>query len=275
MSKPKKQNFDYILFLKKLSNKNKHKSSNNITYINNNYNDKKTLSYFNNDNNNNNNNIQYPILYKSKSTKCYNISNKLTNSKIKEALYQRNNNSKYHINKNNNNKNERIMNKTFYSIKRKMNVIFPRSNSSINIKNNNFKNVFHSDSFQKIKNNIYNNALNSEYNNKKKEYELLLYSLIKKDKNPNKNELNIKYKFIKIINEKFKKNYEIDLKSSNKEILSKFKKTNYKEFQKDIFSSIKRTKEMENKIKVILDSADSKFDKIFTNIMGKKCDLSS
>ena len=32
---------------------------------------------------------------------------------------------------------------------------------------------------------------------------------------------------------------------------------------------------MENKIEIILDSADSKFDNIFTNIMGKKFDLSS
>ena len=234
-----------------------------------NYKEKNILSYRqNNIILNNNYKKLFPKLSKSCSSKENSIKfdvNKIKNIKIKKEL---DNNIIY--------KNDKILkdinvNRSFFNIKRKMNLIFPRSKSSMNINNYNliYKNVFYSESPQKIKEKIYNKELYLEYNNKKKKYELLLYSLIKKDKNPIENELKIKYNFINQVNEIFKKNNFIKLKLLNNEILNKFKKNNYANFKKNIFHSVKKKKEMENKIKILLDSAEAKFDEIFYSTIGK------
>ena len=144
-----------------------------------NYKEKNILSYRqNNIILNNNYKKLFPKLSKSCSSKENSIKfdvNKIKNIKIKKEL---DNNIIY--------KNDKILkdinvNRSFFNIKRKMNLIFPRSKSSMNINNYNliYKNVFYSESPQKIKEKIYNKELYLEYNNKKKKYELLLYSLIK------------------------------------------------------------------------------------------------
>ena len=242
-----------------------------IKYINpnmNNYDEKRLLSYRQNKRNNTYKQIFPKISNSLSSRENINIYiNKFKNIKIKKELTK-------NINENNDKKkNYNNINKTFYKIKRRMNFIFPHSKSSININNKKiYKNVFNAESFQKIKDKIYNNQINLEYNNKKKKYELLLYSLIKNDKNPIKNEVNIKNNFINKINENVKKNNKIRLKLLNNEILNKFKKNNYKNFKRDISHSLKkkRKKNMENKIQILIDSAESKFDEIFSNIFGKE-----
>ena len=274
MSKCIKKTFDYISFLREISN-SKNNNSNNISLSKKNYiNNIKSYK-------NNNNQLKelFPYLSKSRTSRDYNLKennfDKIKNIKIKLALNKTIKNNSVNIDRNRQIKKEKDINKTFYSIKRKMNVIFPRTYSSININNNNFKNVFCSDSFETINNKKYDNDINYEYNSKKKKYELLLYSLIKKDKNPKENELNIKYYFINKVKENVKKYNDIKLKLTNNEILKRFKVNNYIDFKKNIFHSLKRKKEMENKIKIILNSTESKFDKIFLNVMGKKFNLSS
>ena len=149
----------------------------------------------------------FPKLSNSYSSKNSSIKfdiNKIKNKKIRKELFKKIIDKRDKITK------DISVNRTFYNIKRKMNLIFPRSKSSININNNKtFKNIFNSESSQKIKEKIYNKELNLEYNRKKKKFDLLLFSLIKKDKNPIENELNIKYNFINQVKENFKKNNSI------------------------------------------------------------------
>ena len=274
MSKPIKKSFDYISFLREISNNKNSKSNNNkISNIN--------IVKKNKPNKNTDNQLKelFPYLSKCRTSRDYNLNEKdiekIKNLKIKLALNKSIKNNSVNIDRSDQIKKENDINKTFYSIKRKMNVIFPHSYSSININKNNYKNVFCSDSFETINNKKNDNDINNEYNNKRKKYELLLYSLIKKDKNPKENELNIKYKFINKVKETVQKDNDIKLKLTNNEILKRFKISNYIDFKKDITHSLKRKKEMENKIRIVLNSAESKFDNIFLNIMGKKYNLSS
>ena len=93
--------------------------------------------------------------------------------------------------------------------------------------------------------------------------------LINKDKKTKKKDYNLKHDYINKNNNIRKNKNNTKLKNvNNNDILDKFKDDNYRNFKKDILSCVKRKKEMEKRIKILLDSAESKFDNIFINIMG-------
>ena len=109
----------------------------------------------------------FPPLFKSYSNKYY--CNKFTNN---------------FSNKNMKNTQMNQINKTFYSIKRQVHHLMPRTKSLIykydknNLQNFEFKNIFHSDTFENIRNKKYNNDFNEEFNEKKRKYNILLLNLI-------------------------------------------------------------------------------------------------
>ena len=102
--------------------------------------------------------IKFPLLFK------------LNDGKIKEKkknIFLFNNNK---INKKNK------INNTFYSMKRQVNYAMPRTKSDFNRNTKNkyqfirFKNIFHSDTFENIRNKIYYNEFSKELHEKNKNY---------------------------------------------------------------------------------------------------------
>ena len=165
--------------------------------------------------------------------------------------------------------------KTFYSIKCKLNHLMPRTKSLVYKYNNKFndykfKNIFHYDSFQNIRNNIHNQELNKEFNEKKRKYNLLLFNLIKDKKNSKKDEINIKYDLINKMNKNIIKKKNEKIKNDNKKILKILKKLGYINFKKDIGVTLKRKDEIDKKIRNILDNVETKFDNVFNNEIKNK-----
>ena len=172
------------------------------------------------------------------------------------------------------------INKTFYSIKRAVHQLMPRTKSLVykcdknKFKNIGYKNIFHSDTFENIRNKIYYNEFNEEFNEEKKNYNILLFNLIKKNRNEKTGDINIKYDFINKINKNMIKKKKEKLKNNNKKILKFIENSNYLNYKKDIGKTLKRRDKIDKQIKNILENVESKFDKIFLETMGKKYSLS-
>ena len=169
--------------------------------------------------------------------------------------------------------------KTFYSIKRQVHYLIPKTKSVIYKCNTNknekfgFKNVFHNDSFEKIRNKNYINDLNEEFDLKRRNYNLLLLNLIKKNGNSKLGELNIKYDFINKIGKNILKKKMEERNKNNQKILKIFKQTNFSNFKKDIDETLYKRNKIDKKIKDILDNVEAKFDNIFIDTMDKKYTL--
>ena len=186
-----------------------------------------------------------------------------------------NNNNNKLWNKNFKNNNMDRINKTFYSIKRQVHHLMPRTKSLIykSHKNFEFKNIFHSDTFEKIRNKVYNNELNEEFNHEKGNYNMLLYNLIKKNKNSKIGEINIKYNFINKINKNLLKKKNEKQKNNTYKMLKLYKSYNYTNFKKNIGITLEKKDVIDKKIKEILDNVEAKFDNIFIDVMDKKYNL--
>ena len=171
------------------------------------------------------------------------------------------------------------VNKTFYSIKRKVHHLMPRTKSLIykydknNFKTFEFKNIFHSDTFENIRNKMYINELNEEFNEKKRKYNILLFNLIKNNKDAKLGEINIKYDFIKKIDKNMFKKKNEKSKKENKKILKVIKSNNFINFKRNIGMTLKRKDKIDQEIKQILDNVEAKFDHIFIDVMDKKNNL--
>ena len=182
-------------------------------------------------------------------------------------------------NKINKNSEKNRINKTFYSIKRQVHHLMPRTKSLIykddkkNFNNFAFKNVFHSDTFENIRNKMKNNEFNEEFNDKKRKYNILLFNLIKENKNEKIGEINIKYDFINRIDKNAVKKKNDKFKEENKKILKILKQNNYQNFRKNIGLTVKRKEKIDNEIRKILDNVEAKFDNIFIDVMDKKYNL--
>ena len=109
----------------------------------------------------------FPPLFKSYSNKyyCNKFTNNFSNKNMKSTQMNQ-------------------INKTFYSIKRQVHHLMPRAKSLIykydknSLQNFEFKNIFHSDTFENIRNKKHNNDFNEEFNEKKRKYNILLLNLI-------------------------------------------------------------------------------------------------
>lgn len=204
----------------------------------------------------------FPPLFKSYSNKyyCNKFTNNFSNKNMKSTQMNQ-------------------INKTFYSIKRHVHHLMPRTKSLIykydknSLQNFEFKNIFHSDTFENIRNKKYNNDFNEEFNEKKRKYNILLLNLIKKNKDAKMGEINIKYDFINKINKNMLKKKSEKNKEENKKILKAIKNNNYSNFKRDIGVTLKRKKKIDKEIRRILDNVEAKFDNIFIDVMDKKYNL--
>ena len=204
----------------------------------------------------------FPPLLKSYANKYYNnkIINNFSNNNIKDTQMNK-------------------INKTLYSIKRQVHHLMPRTKSLIykyeknNFQSFKFKNIFHSDTFENIRNKIYNNDFNEEFNEKKRKYNILLFNLIKKNKDDKMGEINIKYDFINKIDKNMFKKKNQKSKDDNKKILKAIKNNNYSNFKNDIGITLKRKNKIDKEIRRILDNVEAKFDNIFIDVMDKKYNL--
>jgi hypothetical protein len=200
----------------------------------------------------------FPPLFKSYSNKyyCNKFTNNFSNKNMKSTQMNQ-------------------INKTFYSIKRQVHHLMPRTKSLIykSHKNFEFKNIFHSDTFEKIRNKVYNNELNEEFNHEKGNYNMLLYNLIKKNKNSKIGEINIKYNFINKINKNLLKKKNEKQKNNTYKMLKLYKSYNYTNFKKNIGITLEKKDVIDKKIKEILDNVEAKFDNIFIDVMDKKYNL--
>lgn len=204
----------------------------------------------------------FPPLFKSYSNKyyCNKFTNNFSNKNMKSTQMNQ-------------------INKTFYSIKRQVHHLMPRAKSLIykydknSLQNFEFKNIFHSDTFENIRNKKYNNDFNEEFNEKKRKYNILLLNLIKKNKDAKMGEINIKYDFINKINKNMLKKKSEKNKEENKKILKAIKNNNYSNFKRDIGVTLKRKKKIDKEIRRILDNVEAKFDNIFIDVMDKKYNL--
>lgn len=205
--------------------------------------------------------IKFPLLFK------------LNDDKIKEKkknIFLFNNNK---INKKNK------INNTFYSIKRQVNYAMPRTKSDFNRSTKNkyqfirFKNIFHSDTFENIRNKIYYNEFSKELHEKNKNYNKLLFNLIKKNKDSKKGELNIKMNMINEIEKNIIKRRKERQKLHNNKVLKAFKSYNYINFKLNMNKSLERQNVIDKKIRGILDNVENKFDNIFMDVMDKKYTL--
>ena len=171
------------------------------------------------------------------------------------------------------------INKTFYSIKRQVHHLIPRAKSDFNkqnkvkFENSGFKNIFHSDTFEKIRNNIYYNEFNKELHEKKKNYNKLLFNLIKKNKASKKGELSIKFNLINEIDKNIIKKKKEKHILQNKKVLKAFKSYNFISFKKNMSKSLEKQNILDKKIRSILDNVENKFDNIFIDVMDKKYTL--
>ena len=183
------------------------------------------------------------------------------------------------FNKDIKNKEMNRISKTFYSIKRQVHYLMPRTQSLIykrdkkSLNDSGFKNIFHSDTFENIRNKIKNNELNEEFNDKRRKYNLLLFNLIKKNKDSKLGEINIKYDLINKIDKNILKQKNDKFKVNNKKILKMIKQNNYSNFKKDIGETLKRKEKIDKEIRKILDNVEAKFDNIFLDVMDKKYNL--
>ena len=204
----------------------------------------------------------FPPLFKSYSNKyyCNKFTNNFSNKNMKSTQMNQ-------------------INKTFYSIKRQVHHLMPRTKSLIykydknNLQNFEFKNIFHSDTFENIRNKKYNNDFNEEFNEKKRKYNILLFNLIKKNKDDKMGEINIKYDFINKIDKNMLKKKNQKSKDDNKKILKAIKNNNYSNFKNDIGITLKRKNKIDKEIRRILDNVEAKFDNIFIDVMDKKYNL--
>ena len=205
----------------------------------------------------------FPPLFKSYSNKYY-CNNKFTNN---------------FSNKNMKSTQMNQINKTFYSIKRQVNYAMPRTKSDFNRSTKDkyqfirFKNIFHSDTFENIRNKKYNNDFNEEFNEKKRKYNILLLNLIKKNKDSKKGELNIKMNMINEIEKNIIKRRKERQKLHNNKVLKAFKSYNYINFKLNMNKSLERQNVIDKKIRGILDNVENKFDNIFMDVMDKKYTL--
>jgi len=233
------------------------------------------------------NNLFYNTKYNSQNNNIYlnDTENKVTSNAL-PILHKSYSNNYYNNIFNNNlillkNKNNDMnkISKTFYSIKRQVHHLMPKTKSVIYKCNTNkcekiaFKNVFHHDSFEKIWNKNYNNELNEEFDLKRKNYNLLLLNLIKKNRDSKIGELNIKFDFINKIGKNILKKKKETRNINNQKILKIFKQTNYSNFKKDINETLVRRNKIDKEIKDILDNVEARFDNIFINTMDKKYNL--
>lgn len=204
----------------------------------------------------------FPPLIKSYANKFY--YNKYNN------LFSKESNKDKEVNK---------VNKTFYSIKRAVHQLMPRTKSLVyksdknKVHNFGYKNIFHSDTFENIRNKIYYNEFNKEFRDEKRNYNILLFNLIKNNRNKKTSEINIKYDFVNKINKNIIRKKKENLIKNNKKILKFIENSNHINFKKNIGKTLKRKNKIDQQIRNILKNVESKFDKIFLETMGEKYSL--
>ena len=217
---------------------------------------------FTNKTDNKTSSIKFPLLFN------------LNNNKLQE---KKNMNIFLHDNNKMNEKNK--INNTFHTIKRKVQYSISRTKSDFNRSTQNkfehlrFKNIFHSESCEKIRNRIYYNEINKELHDKNKNYNKLLFSLIQKNKDPKKGELNIKMNMINEIEKNIIKRRKENRRLQNKKMIKSFKSYNYINFKNNMNKSLEKQNILDKKIRGILDNIENKFDNIFIDVMDKKYTL--
>ena len=197
----------------------------------------------------------------------------LNNNKLQE---KKNKNSFLH---NNNISEKNKINNTFYTIKRQVHNSISRTKSDFNrstqkkFEHLRFKNIFHYDSCEKIRNRIYYKEINKELHDKSKNYNKLLFNLIQKNKDAKKGELNIKMNMINEIEKNIIKKRKENQRLQNKKMIKSFKSYNYINFKNNMNKSLEKQNILDKKIRGILDNIENKFDNIFIDVMDKKYTL--